>query len=70
MLVHVIAHGGCTDTVRESPLEVDSERKIPCRTEDSNPHQYFVWLFIRTLYQLNYTCPVMQQLLRDIIEGR
>ena len=24
MLMHVIAHGGCTDTVRESALEVDS----------------------------------------------
>ena len=31
MLMHAIAHGGCTDTVRQSALEVDSGRKIPCR---------------------------------------
>ena len=27
MLMHVIAHGGCTDTVRESALKADSEQK-------------------------------------------
>ena len=26
MLMHVIAHGGCTDMVRESALKVDSGR--------------------------------------------
>ena len=36
MLMPAIAYGGCTDTVRESALEVDSGRKIPCRTGDSN----------------------------------
>ena len=30
-------HGGCADTVRESALEVDLEREIPCRIGDSNP---------------------------------
>ena len=30
MLVHVIAHGGCENTARESALKVDSRRKIPC----------------------------------------
>ena len=30
------AHWGCADTVRESALKVDSGRKIPCRTEESN----------------------------------
>ena len=46
MLMHVVAHGGCTsDTVRESALEVHTGRKIPCRTRDSNPHQYCTWLF-------------------------
>ena len=29
MLMHVIAHEGCTDAVRESSLKVDSGRKIP-----------------------------------------
>ena len=32
MLRHATAHGGCTDTVRESALKVYSARKIPCRT--------------------------------------
>ena len=27
---------GCTDTVKESALKVDSGRKIPCRTGESN----------------------------------
>ena len=37
MLMHAIAHMGCTDTVRESALKVDSGRKIPCHIGDSNP---------------------------------
>ena len=57
MLMHAIAHGGCTDTVRESALKVDSGRKIPCRTGDSNPRQYCAWLFSQTLYQLRYSLP-------------
>ena len=36
MLKHAIAHEGCTDTVGESALKVDSGRKIPCRTGESN----------------------------------
>ena len=31
MLMHAIAHGGLR-TPEESPLKVDSGRKIPCRT--------------------------------------
>ena len=30
MLMHVIAYGGCTDTVRESALKADSGRKTSC----------------------------------------
>ena len=30
---------GCMDTVRESALKVDSGRKIPCRTGESNLRQ-------------------------------
>ena len=30
MSMNAIAHGGCTDTVRESALKVDSGRKIHC----------------------------------------
>ena len=36
LLMHAIAHGGCTDTERESALKVDSGKKIPCRTGESN----------------------------------
>ena len=54
ILMHAIAHGGCTDYVRGSALEVDPGRIIPCRTLDSNPCQYCAWLFSRTLYQLIY----------------
>ena len=32
MLMHAIANGRCTDTVRESALKADSGRKIPCPT--------------------------------------
>ena len=53
MLMQAIAHGGCTDTVRQSALEADCGRKIPFRTGDSNLSQYCSWLFSRTLYQLN-----------------
>ena len=30
---------GCTDTIRESTLKVDTWRKIPCRTWESNLRQ-------------------------------
>ena len=51
MLVHVIAHEGCSDTVGESALKVDSGRKIPCRTGESNLRQRRGG---PTLYQLSY----------------
>ena len=55
MLMH--AHtGGCTDTARESALEVDSGRKILCCTGDLNPCQYCAWLFSQTLYPLSCPC--------------
>ena len=50
MLKHAIAHEGCTDTVRESALKVDSGRKIPCRTGESNLPQRRA---DPTLYQLS-----------------
>ena len=53
--MHATARGGCTDTVRESALEADSGRKIPCVTGDSNPRQYCALLFSRTLYQQSYS---------------
>ena len=59
MLMQTIAHGGCTDTVRQSTLEVDygreRKKKIKnCGNGDTNPRQYYAWLFSRTLCQLSY----------------
>ena len=39
MLMRAIAHGGVRTHVRESALKVDSGRKIPCRTGESNLRQ-------------------------------
>ena len=38
-------------------MKSDSRRKIPCHTRESNPHQYFAWLFNRTLNPLSYSPP-------------
>ena len=46
--------GRCTNTVRGSALKVDPGRKISCCTGDSNPPQYWSWLYSRLLYQLSY----------------
>ena len=54
-MIPAIVHRGHTDTIREFALGVDSWRKIPCFTRDSNPHQYCPWLFSWLLYQLRYT---------------
>ena len=63
MLMHVIAHRGCMDTIRESALETDSGRKIPCCTRDVNLCQYCTWIFSWMLYQLSYPhstpCPTL-----------
>ena len=40
MLMHAIAHGGVRTHVRESALKLDSGRKIPCRTGESNLRQW------------------------------
>ena len=42
---------GCTDTVEESALKVESGRKIPCSTGESNLRQQRASLM---LYQLSY----------------
>ena len=41
ILLHAIAHAGCTDTAGESALKTDSGRNIPCHIRDSNPRQYY-----------------------------
>ena len=58
MLMHAVAHGGCTDTVRKSALEVGYGRKFPCHTGDSNPRQCCAWLFSWTLYPPS--CPAAE----------
>ena len=68
MLLHATAHGGCTDTlqeslhVTESALKVDSERKIPCCTEESNLHQQCDGTM---LYQLSYIPTLLQTKMPD-----
>ena len=42
---------GCTDTVEESALKVDSGREIPCRTGESNLRRQRAGPM---LYQLSY----------------
>ena len=39
MIMRAISHGGYSDTVRQSALKVNSWRKIPCRTGESNQPQ-------------------------------
>ena len=55
MSMHAIAHWGVRTQIRESTLEVDSRRKIPCYTGVSNLCQRCAG---PTLYQLSYipTC--------------
>ena len=48
MFMHAIAHGCCRDIVRESALNVESGRKIPCRTGELNLPQLHAG---PTLYQ-------------------
>ena len=44
-------------TVREFALKVDSGRKIPYLTRESNPRQYCVWLLGSMLYPLSDPAP-------------
>ena len=49
--MYAFARGGCTDATRESSQKVDSGRKIPCHTRESNLSQQLASL---TLYQMSY----------------
>ena len=51
MLMRAIAHGDVRTHVRESALKVDSGRKIPCRTGESNLRRLRAG---PTIYQLSY----------------
>ena len=62
---------GCADTVRESALEADSGRKIPCHTGDSNPCQYCTWPSVRhsthrAIPAQNIVCPANRQFKNNI----
>ena len=59
VLMHVIAHGGCMDTVRVCTGSW-LEGKIPCCNRDLNPLLYCTWVFSWTLYQLNCPFPMYQ----------
>ena len=55
MLMHATAHGGCTDTIRESAPEADSGRKIPLPPQGLKPAfvlkikpGFFSWMFYQT----------------------
>ena len=47
-------------------LKVDSGRKIPCCTRESNHHQYCTWLFGPTVYQLSYSALLTRAKLKQI----
>ena len=53
---------GCTDTVRESALRVDSGRKIPCRTGESNLRQRRAGPALYRLSYISATSPSLEQL--------
>ena len=58
MLMHVIAHGGCADTVIESALEVDSGRKVPMSHQGIKLSA--LCLLLRpTLYLLSYPSTIL-----------
>ena len=67
MLMHAIAHEGCTDNVRESALKVDCGRKISCRGGESNLPQQRAG---PTLYQLSYIPAQLVQLSDSFPQGR
>ena len=51
---------GCMYTRIGSALDVESGRKIPCHTGDSNPHQYCTWLFGKMLIAIPTELPLPQ----------
>ena len=63
MLMHAIAHDGCTNTVIESALKVDSGRKVHSRAKESTLRQYCAWPFGPTLYELSYPATVFINML-------
>ena len=54
MLLHM---GAVPMNARRSALKVDSGRKIPGCTRESNPHKYCAWFCGLMLYQMSYPTP-------------
>ena len=52
--IHSCKPASLNRPMREYALKVDSGRKIPCRTRESNPRQYSTRMFGPTFYQLSY----------------
>ena len=65
--MYMIVHMGCTDTVRESALELDSGREIPCHSWNSNLCHSCTGLafhyFSQTLHQLSYSWSLKSSLM-------
>ena len=56
MLMHAIAQGDCTYTVRESALKAfDTRNKISRLFGDSDPREPCAWLTSQMLYPLSYS---------------
>ena len=62
--MYAIARGGIRTHVRESALKVDTGRKIPCRTGESNLRERRAG---PTLYQLSYVPVVHSDIIIHVI---
>ena len=62
--MRAIARGGIRTHVRESALKVDTGRKIPCRTGESNLRERRAG---PTLYQLSYVPVVHSDIIIHVI---
>ena len=69
MLMHAIVHEGCTHTVRESALEVDPGRKIPCHTGDLNQSPYCAQMLMHAIAHEGCTHTVRESAL-EVDPGR
>ena len=56
------AHGGCTNSIKESALKADSRTKILATHRESNMCQYCTWLFTPLFTNWATFCPVSENL--------
>ena len=64
--MHAIAHKGCMHTVRESALEADPERKIPCDTGDLNQSPYCAQMLMHAIAHKGCTHTVRESALEEV----